>query len=158
MHVGRGLFFLMLWFSTFLLVSYVFWLKLMIWAKNSLTGMASSCFSALKYLTFVYDNTVCEMWRPHLVIYLDAPIDFVRTMINKRNVVRLTELCEIHSLRQTVCPSLSSSLSPLAPFSVEPHPSSCSIRRPHFVSVTVWHISALCLWFNFRVAMLFCHT
>lgn len=43
--------------------------------------------SALKYLTYVYENTVCEMWRPHLVIYLDAPIKFVRTMINKRNVV-----------------------------------------------------------------------
>ncbi|KAL8567924.1 hypothetical protein ACOMHN_059046 [Nucella lapillus] len=53
---------------------------------NVLRRMGQLSPSALKYLNFVYDNTVCEMWRPHMVIYLDAPIDFVRTMINKRNV------------------------------------------------------------------------
>ncbi|XP_076468609.1 NADH dehydrogenase [ubiquinone] 1 alpha subcomplex subunit 10, mitochondrial-like [Babylonia areolata] len=53
---------------------------------NVLHKMGHLSGNALKYLNFVYDNTVCEMWRPHLVIYLDAPIDFVRTMINKRNI------------------------------------------------------------------------
>lgn len=44
-------------------------------------------FSALKYMNFVYDNTICELWRPHLVIYLDAPFPFLRKLVNKRNVV-----------------------------------------------------------------------
>lgn len=40
-----------------------------------------------KYLTFVYENTICELWRPHLVIYLDAPVKFVREQIRKRHVL-----------------------------------------------------------------------
>lgn len=40
-----------------------------------------------KYLTFVYENTVCELWRPHLVIYLDAPVKFVREQIRKRHML-----------------------------------------------------------------------
>nr|KAG5693716.1 hypothetical protein BaRGS_008358 [Batillaria attramentaria] len=39
---------------------------------------------AFRYLNFVYDNTICEMWRPHLVIYLDAPVDYVRKQITRR--------------------------------------------------------------------------
>lgn len=44
--------------------------------------------SGNKYLNFVYDNTICEMWRPHLVIYLDAPVEFVRQQIYQREDVR----------------------------------------------------------------------
>jgi len=53
---------------------------------NTLRRMGHISAGALKYLNEVYDNTVCEMWRPHLLVYMDAPVDFVRTMINKRNV------------------------------------------------------------------------
>eukprot|EP00916_Digyalum_oweni_P022948 GHVL01038067.1.p1 GENE.GHVL01038067.1~~GHVL01038067.1.p1 ORF type:complete len:345 (-),score=3.07 GHVL01038067.1:490-1371(-) len=53
---------------------------------NVLRRMGYLSANALKYLNFVYDNTVCEMWRPHLVVYVDAPLDFTRTMINKRNI------------------------------------------------------------------------
>lgn len=58
---------------------------------HTLHRMGHLSANALKYLTYVYDNTVCEMWRPHLVIYLDAPVDFVRKMVNKRNVAYETK-------------------------------------------------------------------
>jgi len=53
---------------------------------NVLRKMGYLSAGALKYLNLVYDNTVCEMWRPHALIYMDAPVEFIRSMINKRNV------------------------------------------------------------------------
>ncbi|PVD29596.1 hypothetical protein C0Q70_08851 [Pomacea canaliculata] len=55
--------------------------------QNVFRKMGFITAPALKYMNFVYDNTICELWRPHLVIYLDAPFPFLRKLVNKRNVV-----------------------------------------------------------------------
>lgn len=54
--------------------------------QNVLRRMGYLSANALRYLSMAYDNTIIELWRPHMVIYLDAPIDFVRAQINKRNI------------------------------------------------------------------------
>jgi NADH dehydrogenase (ubiquinone) 1 alpha subcomplex subunit 10 len=46
-------------------------------------GWISSNF--LKYYDLVRSNSICDLYRPHLHIYLDAPIDVIRERINKRN-------------------------------------------------------------------------
>lgn len=38
-----------------------------------------------KYYTKYRDNTICEVFAPHLHIYLDAPVKVLRERINKRN-------------------------------------------------------------------------
>lgn len=41
--------------------------------------------NAMKYMQMSHDTTVCDLLRPHLVVYLDAPIDFVKEKIKQRN-------------------------------------------------------------------------
>lgn len=40
-----------------------------------------------EYYTKYRDNTICEVFAPHLHIYLDAPVNVLRERINKRNKV-----------------------------------------------------------------------
>jgi len=44
-------------------------------------------FVVKKYYTKYRDNTICEVFAPHLHIYLDAPVKVLRERINKRNKV-----------------------------------------------------------------------
>lgn len=39
----------------------------------------------VKYYYELRDNSICELWRPHLTVFLDAPIEVLRQRINKRN-------------------------------------------------------------------------
>ncbi|CAH1788021.1 unnamed protein product [Owenia fusiformis] len=40
---------------------------------------------ALKYYYMIRENSLCELWAPHLTIYLDAPVSTLRERIIKRN-------------------------------------------------------------------------
>ena len=40
-----------------------------------------------EYYTKCRDNSLCEVFAPHLHIYLDAPVKVLRERINKRNRV-----------------------------------------------------------------------
>lgn len=46
-----------------------------------------------KYYTRVQNNTLVELFAPHLHIYLDAPVKVLRERINQRNQVVLTCRC-----------------------------------------------------------------
>jgi len=39
----------------------------------------------VQYYYELRDNSICELWKPHLTIFLDAPIEVLRQRINKRN-------------------------------------------------------------------------
>jgi len=44
-------------------------------------------FAVKKYYMKCLENTICELFAPHLHIYLDAPVNVLRERINKRNKV-----------------------------------------------------------------------
>jgi NADH dehydrogenase (ubiquinone) 1 alpha subcomplex subunit 10 len=46
-------------------------------------GWASSNF--VKYYNLIRSNSICDLYHPHLHIYLDAPIDVIKKRINARN-------------------------------------------------------------------------
>jgi len=39
----------------------------------------------VKYYNMIRSNAICDLYRPHLTVYLDAPLQVVRERINKRN-------------------------------------------------------------------------
>merc|ERR1711893_249840 len=38
-----------------------------------------------KYYNKVHSNTICELLKPHLTVYLDVPVNIIRKRINERN-------------------------------------------------------------------------
>jgi len=58
----------------------------------------SDCLFAVKnYYLQCRENTICEVFAPHLHIYLDAPVKVLRERINKRNKVTHMLLITFHS-------------------------------------------------------------
>ncbi|KAL5007241.1 hypothetical protein ScPMuIL_016047 [Solemya velum] len=41
---------------------------------------------AYEYYRLIRDNSICELWKPHVFIYLDAPVSHIRDRIKKRAV------------------------------------------------------------------------
>ena len=46
-------------------------------------------FAVKEYYTKYRENSICELFAPHLHVYLDAPVKVLRERINKRNKVCL---------------------------------------------------------------------
>lgn len=48
--------------------------------------------SAMRFYTILRHNTQIKIWRPHLVIYIDTPVETAMKNIKKRNNVSLWQL------------------------------------------------------------------
>ncbi|XP_046543210.1 LOW QUALITY PROTEIN: NADH dehydrogenase [ubiquinone] 1 alpha subcomplex subunit 10, mitochondrial-like [Haliotis rubra] len=59
---------------------------------NTLRKLGYMTANGYRYYQQWRDNTICELWKPHLVLYLDAPVSEVQQRINKRG-----QVCTRHS-------------------------------------------------------------